>query len=156
MDTHSSHMPGTSVLIAIGAVIVLAVASIALLGGRNVAEYAPGSPEAAAQAYVQALFDGDSDAAYAMLSPELQRHCRALETDLGWTDSSAAVFENVRTRAGRVTIDVVLTGTGFEPGRLPIDQIDQHEIDSQLSIEKSDGEWRIVAGDWPLYRCAWR
>jgi hypothetical protein len=153
MDTQTHHMPGTTVLIAISVTLVAAVVTIAFLGRRDVEEYAAGSPEAAAQAYVQHLFDGEWDDAYAMLTPEAQERCAILDVAIDETDTRVATFEHVRTQNDRVVIDVRLTGTRFEPGPLPVDTT---EIDTRLTLEQVAGEWRIAGGTQPVYGCAWR
>jgi len=156
-DTHplrrTQRLPGTAVLIGIGVALLAAIVAVAVIGGRGVVEYPEGSPEAAAQTYVQALFDGEDDAAYAMLSPALQARCVAVDSDVDATAAGSATFEDVHIRDDRVVIDVRLTGARFEPGPLPIQQ---EEIDARLTLVEIDGEWRISAGDWPLYRCIWR
>lgn len=153
MDTHTHHMPGTAVLIAIGVTLVAAVATIALLGGRDVVEYAPGTPEATAQAYIQALFDRDYEAADALLSPAARARCPSSEIELDDTHTGVATFERVRRYENRVVIEILLAGARFEPGPFPIDT---DQIETELTLRQLDGEWRIVAGDWPFDRCAWR
>lgn len=153
MGTQPHHMPGTAVLIAIGVTLVAAVVTIAFLGRRDVEDYPAESPEAAAQTYIQHLFDGEWDDAYAMLTPEAQRRCPILDVDIDETESRVATFERVRTLTDRVAIDIRLTGTRFEPGPLPVDTI---EIDTRLTLEQVAGEWRIAGGTQPVYGCAWR
>lgn len=153
MDTKTRRRPGTAVLVATGVVLVAVIVGLGLLGPRTASEFEPGTPEAAAQTYVQALLDGDYDVAYEMLSPDLQEGCRPNDLRMAdGMDIGTAVFENVRIRDERATIEMRLTET-FEPGELPLDEQD---IETRLALDMRDGEWRVVAADWPLYGCEWR
>jgi hypothetical protein len=64
MDTRTRPAVWVIGLVVVG---VLLAAAVLLLGPPAVVEYEPGSPEAAAQSYVQALLDGDYDLAYDLL-----------------------------------------------------------------------------------------
>ena len=152
-QTQTHHMPGTAALVTIGVVLVAAVAAIALLAGRDVVDYAPGTPEATAQAYIQALFDRDYETADALLSPTARARCPSFDTEFNDTRTGAATFEQVRRYDDRIVIDILLTGARFEPGPFPIEE---DRIETELSLRQIDGEWRIIAGEWPFDRCARR
>jgi hypothetical protein len=153
MTAPPTHAPGSKVLVAVVAGILVAVLAIVLLGGDDVVEYDPGTPEAAAQAYLQALFEGDGDAAHALLSPRHQARCEPYELDLHGEDFTSATFTETRIADGRATIDVRMSGSEFIPDPVVIGS---HELHTEIVLESLDGEWRIVAADWPLDSCLWR
>ena len=154
MEETTQRMPGTGVLIAGGLVIVAAIAAIALIGGPRVVEYAAGTPEAAAQEYVQALLDEDYDLAFTYLAPEIQADCDVGAPSNGLaSDSAVIVFDNVRTFDERTTIDARISWNHYEPGPFPVDE---HETTTRLTLELRNDEWRIVAARWPLDGCTRR
>ncbi len=145
------HIPGKVTLAIAGAAIVAVGIVVALLGGPDVTEYPPGTPEAAAQNYVQALFDGDTHAAHAVLGTEIQQNCEPFQ--LGqepWLEDGTARFTDVRVNGAQATIDVRITSTNvdFEPS-----PFNDNEIESRLVLESTNGEWRIVRADWPFDGC---
>jgi hypothetical protein len=54
------------------AILFVAILAVALVVGARPASYPAGSPEAAFQAFVQASETGDTEAAYALLSPRIR------------------------------------------------------------------------------------
>lgn len=157
MKSTAHRMPGTGVLIGAAVLIVAALGAIALLGEPRVVEYDPGTPEAIAQAYIQALFDEDYDVAFGLLAPELQLECHPDDLDAGFAqDSGTAVFEKVRRFEDRVTIEVRISTRYYEPDVFPIEAVDEHDLTTSLSLEMRNEEWRIVDTRWPLNGCARR
>lgn len=151
MSEHTTRLAPTVVLVAAGALIILAIATVALVGRDRIAEYEAGSPEAAAQTYVRSLFEGDYKTAYGLLAPDLQRRCEpedlALHTEL---EDSTVHFTDVTELEGSVRIDLTLTDTVYGPGVVPMGR---SEHGSRLVLEQIDGEWRIAAAGWPLDAC---
>lgn len=74
--------------IAVAVLIVIAAVVVALLGSREEATFEAGSPEAAVQDYVEAWAAGDADAAWAMLTPRVQKwlHEREFRAALSWQE----------------------------------------------------------------------
>lgn len=155
MDTKTRHMPGRTALIAIGSLLVVAAGGIALLGNRNIAEYADGTPEAAAQAYVQALFDGDTTTAYELLGERLRADCEPFQLDEGIAErlDRTARFVDVAVAGEQATIRIRLSSSNVDFDPFPVDAFD---TDTRLVLDLVDGVWRIIDAEWPLYGCMWR
>lgn len=152
-DTHS--VSGTALLIGAGAVILAAIIGVALLAGSNVTEYQPGSPEAAAQTYLQAMIDGDYAVAHELLSPSWQIRCRDYELRHEYgPEMDRVVFDEVRELDERTLITLRITTLDYTAEPLP--NLMRNEIETRLVLEQFDGEWRIVDADWPLDFCDWR
>lgn len=138
-----------------GILIVVAILATALLGGSDVTAYPPGTPEAAAQTYLQALFDGDYQVAHGLLTPQLQAQCDAHDLLFDReSDMDRAVFDDVRVRGDSAVIDVSLRWMEYSPD--PLVELSTNEVDSRLVLERIDTEWRIANADWPLFGCEWR
>ncbi len=154
MKTTKALNPGTPILIGITIVVVLALLVTLALAGGDVRTYEPGTPEATAQAYVQALFDEDREAAYALLSPEIQERCSELDLDLWWVrDSDSASFDEVRVDDGHAEIELRLVST--DSGIFPFDNYD-YSRETELELDLIDGEWLVSDATWPLAGCIWR
>lgn len=151
MDTLTRQRPGMIALAGIGAVLVAGIAAVMILGNPDTIKYAAGTPEFTAQKYIQGLLDNDPDAAYALLTIQLQANCRPTELAIKTEPAGSAVFDRVQVHDNRATIDLRLIGTGIESGPFVIDQ---PEIEAMLILDKSSGEWRIADASWPLYDCA--
>jgi hypothetical protein len=83
--------PPMAILVTLSAIVALVVlALVAVLAApRGPAVYEPGSPEAAFQAFYQAVEARDVEAAYERFSPDVRSgmplaEYRRLESDLGW------------------------------------------------------------------------
>lgn len=146
-----SRPPGTAILIGIGIIIVLAIIIALALAGRGLQEFEAGSPEATAQAYIQALFDDDFDEAVGYLSEELQTRCRP--GDLRASDlEDTAIFEEVRRDGDHAEIELRLSDGESFPGDFPFDDY-RWSRDTELELDRIDGVWRITWAAWPVYRC---
>lgn len=153
MATPPRSMPGSTIIAATAAVAVVAIAAIALLGTADMVVYDVESPEAAAQDYLQALFDGDLDRAYEFLSPDQQARCEPYELRISGDRFTSASFVGTATTGDRAIIDVRLSGLDVIPDPALFGTT---ELDTEVVLESVDGAWRIVAADWPLDRCLWR
>lgn len=144
--------PGTIVLAGLAVLVVAAAVVLALAGPPDVARYEPGTPEAAAQAYVQALLDGDFEAAHDLLAPALRVDCRPEDLRLGVPGDEVGTvrFEDVRVTGDRATITARLDTTRFEPAPLPVGG---DGIPTRLVLHRGEGGWLIAAADWPLHDC---
>lgn len=140
MKTVTPSRPGGRVLV-IGAVVVIAAVVIAaVLAGSRTVEFEAGSPEEAAQTFIQALFDDDEDAAYGLLTRELQGECEPedLSSYFGY-GPGVARFDRVAVDGDRVEINVAID-SGYPQ-------------DAELMLEQRDGRWLVADGDWPFGRC---
>lgn len=125
-----------------GLLVVITVALAFTLGDREPATFDPGTPERAVQDYLQALDDGDFEAAYALLSSEYKQ-----------TTSLSAFIDNSGQRYGyrsdpdRVTVqDVDVEG---ETARLQLqlrfvsDDGDDYEQEIDVALVQESGAWRL-------------
>jgi hypothetical protein len=149
-------MPGTPFLIGIGVVVVIALIVALALAGGDVRTYEPGTPEATAQAYLQALFDDDEEAAHAYLSPALQERCEPWDLDTWWArDAESAVFDEVRVDGDHAEIELRLISREYDLGLFPFDNYD-YTRETELELDRIAGEWVVTDATWPLAGCAWR
>lgn len=136
-------LAGMALALVIGATAILAV-------NREPVTYPPGSPEAAVQAYVQALLDGDEDAAAAWLDPATD--CEA--GDL----AEAHVPDDVRVTLRHAEIDgdvaEVEIGVTVTSGRGPFDTY-EYEDHHRFELARSGEGWLITNRPWPWASC-WR
>lgn len=151
METATRRMPGAGLLISIGVILVGAVALIAVLGGRRIVDYEPGTPEASAQSYVQAMLDRDFDLAHGYLASELQDQCEPYWLEPYVAESIVVTFGDARVDGNSATIEARLASTDFQPEPFAFEEPD---IDAWLLLEQRNGDWRTVHADWPLYGCA--
>ena len=135
---------------------ILIVASIVVAILQNEAEFAPGSPEAAVQAYLRALDEEDFQTAYDLLSPELQSRC-SIEDMLGRRNSrrwqledKRMTLESARTldQTTFVTVRVTeLSGGGlFGPS--------EYSFEVTFALRRSDENWEFSQNPWPSFDCA--
>ena len=135
-----SGQPGKRILAVAAIVIVAAVIVAAILAGSRTERFDAGTPEAAAQAYIQALFDGNEDEAYGLLTPELQRECeRDRLVNAFGRGPEVAIFDDVEVAGDRAEI-VVLFDSEFSR-------------ESRLVLERRDGAWLVAEARWPLGNC---
>jgi hypothetical protein len=156
MNTKAFSKPGAPILIGIGILVVLALLVTLAVADRNVRSYDPGTPEATAQAYIQALFDEDRDAAYAHLSADLQDDCKPNDLDLWWVrGAESASFDEVRIDGDHAEIELRLLSTDFELGIFPLENYD-YSRETELELDRFESEWVITDATWPLAGCTWR
>ena len=145
----------------IGAAVFLAVlliASIALaLTTSQEAEFAGGTPERAVQDLLRAAEDEDIEAAYGMLSQELQGKC-ALED---YADGSGYRHYDDGDRDIRATLrDSKLVGdTTFVDVRItqfygsgPFGS-SESTYNERYALRQEGGEWRFTEYPWPYDWC---
>jgi len=149
MDSGTRTMPGVGWLAAVGLVLVGALMLAFVLGEPGVAEYELGTPEAAAQAYVQALLDGDGDAAREYVGSEDRYRCRGLISPLLGRDVSSAVFASVEIDEDRAVLRVRLSSEHYVPDPFGSDW----DQESRLVLERRDGRWLVIDAEWPLDEC---
>lgn len=156
MSATTPSKPGTPILVGIGIFVIIALLVTLALAGSNVRSYAPGTPEATAQAYIQALFDEDADVAYGYLSAGLQKECKPYDLDLWWVRrADSASFDEVRVDGNHAEIELRLLSTDFDVGIFPFDNYD-YSRETELELDRLGGEWVITDATWPLAGCTWR
>lgn len=133
--------------IAVAALLLLAVVAAVLSSLRSEPDLPAGSPEAAVQDYLAAVYAGDSDAAAEHLDPE--GGCLASDLDQAWVDQeSRAVLRDSREQGGGATvrIDLVRSGSGpFGSGEWTEEQT--------FRLRQVDGAWVITGTPWPTHVC---
>ncbi len=140
MENENPGQPGARILAGAAILIVVAVVVAAVLADSRTRKFDAGTPEAAAQAYIQALFDGEEDEAHALLTPELQWQCDVDELARGLAfGAEVAIFDDVNVDGDRAEIIVVLD-SGFSR-------------ETRLVLERRDGRWLIADAEWLLNRC---
>lgn len=148
---------GNRILVTIVGIVAIGLVVGVVLAARGGPVYPEGSAEAAAQAYLQALFDEDPAEARAFLAPEIAATCHTYEPASWWIGESTAVrFEDVREIDDRVVIDLELSSLSeYDPFEFPFDDYDPVR-DTELVLEQRNGDWVITEAAWPLHQCDWR
>ncbi len=128
-------------------VVVLAVASIFLIGGEREAAYPAGSPEAAFQAYAGAWEAGDAETAWAALTAGAQtrvpwyqfigaNRARSDATRRVWIDDASGTDDRVVLR---LSVETIHRGGLLGSSR--------YRDESRVTLLREDGAWKI---DTPL------
>jgi hypothetical protein len=156
MNAKMSRKPGTPILVGIGILLLLALLVALTVAGSNVRTYEAGTPEATAQAYIQALFDGDIHTGHGYLSKDLQQKCEPRDLDLWWVGhADSASFDEVRIDGDHAAIELRLVSSDYEPGAFPFDNYDNSQ-ETELELDQLDDVWVITDATWPLAGCTWR
>lgn len=149
--TRSNRGLSNRTLLLAGIAVAVVVALTAVLAvNRQPVTYPRGSPEAAVQAYVQAMLDGDEDTAAAWLDPDME--CDAAHL------ADADVPDDVRVTLRHAEVDgdvaEVEIGVTVTSGRGPFDTY-EYEDHHRFELAQSDGGWLITTRPWPWASC-WR
>ena len=112
-----------------------------------------GSPEAAVQAFVQAIDDGGFAAGYDMLHPDLRATCdeidfraktvRGSDTDMRVSLANVDTFEDT----AYVTVNI----RSFS-GSPPFD-FSENSYEVHFVLKQTDDGWRIFENSWPFGGC---
>jgi hypothetical protein len=143
----SVKRPTTVIAIVVAAIVALSVAALVFSLGRNADTYDAGTPEAAAQDYLTAAFDGNYDKAASFI--DASSDCDADDLDRAYIDDSArislveSVIEGDRAR---VRVNVELPSGG------PIGGFFGEE--HTLRLVKTADSWVLTGVPWPLYDCS--
>ena len=134
----------------IGLVALVAVAAI-VVALRSPASFEPGTPEAVVQEYVNAVLDEDSEAAFALLTPNAQRRCQLedLEDRYVRGEQSRIVLVDSEITEDTATVELEFNAAS---GDSPFD-IYQYSFEQRFKLRDVEGEWRIASSQWPFYRC---
>ncbi len=119
-------------------------------------KYLQNLPEATAQAYIQALFDEDSETAHGYLSTDLQAECEPGDLEPWWVrNADSASFDEVHNDGSHAEIELRLLSNEYDLGIFPFDSYD-YSRETELELDRVDGEWVITDATWPLAGCTWR
>jgi hypothetical protein len=123
----------------LGGVVVVALVAAGVL--RDAPELDPSTPEGTVQAYLEAVFDGDQEAAAALTEGEC-------DTNLGpgiQVEGVSATLKSVEGDENQATVIVKMSQPSTEPfGGLS-------EWEEWFSLLNHDGTWMIQQQVWPYY-----
>lgn len=130
-----------------GALLVALVAAAALLASRPAPTFDPSTPEGTVQAFLQAVFDGETETASAYLAPDLDARC----LDDRYRDPDTSVRANlVSTEANDGTAEVAIRLTFTRPE--PPFGGSEYSEDVVYRLGSHSGRWLIESAGWP-YSC---
>ncbi|MCP4304579.1 MAG: hypothetical protein GY788_06840 [bacterium] len=156
MKDKAPTTPGRSILFGIGVFVALALIVALALARSNVRSYEAGTPEATAQAFIQALLDEDPETARGFLSDDLKTKCEPHDLDLWWVQhTDTAVFDEVRIESTHADIEISLLSNDYEFGIFPFDNYD-YSRETELELDRIADEWLVTDATWPLAGCTWR
>jgi len=141
MDRHSSIV---LVVIASVAVVLIGVAIVVAIQPPQ--EFDPGTPEGTAQAYYQAILDGDEELALSYLDEDLTANCSAHELRYFTPDGGRVVIEKTEIVGNEASVDVVITETW---GEGPFGG-GSNTFDETLIMTRSNDAWMITRMPWPV------
>ena len=140
-----------------GFLAALLIVSIVLALTSRETVFAPGTPERAVQDLLRAAEDDDIEAAYGMLSDELQEKCALADYaddsdyrhyDDGDRDSRATLRET-KVVDNLTLVDVQVTefyGSGpFDSG--------ESSYNRRYTLRQESGEWKFTEYPWPYDYC---
>ena len=131
----------------VGVIVVLAAAAALYSATRSGVSYGRGTPEATVQAYLGAVFDGDSEAAAGHLAPT--SGCDARDLDLVVVDRSTRVhLVSVKVEADAARVEVAVDRSGTN-GPFAVVETEHHTY----YLTRTGGTWLLDAVPWPLYEC---
>lgn len=149
---NGSRPAGTMILIVTAVVVIAAIiiaAVIAATGGDPV--FDEGTPEATVQRYLDALIDGDEDAAYDALSDELRQECSPSDLrEREWqTDGVRVSLRDVRIDGAEAEVDVTIHEGGggglFGEGS---------SYPESFVLANTSRGWVLSERPWPIFFCS--
>ena len=138
-------------LLIIGAVVGLAVlVTVALIATSDTETYEPGTPEAALQDFLQAGFDGDSDAMFGLLTADSRAACETTRDQERFDEGSdsdglRAELEGMTVEGATATAEVRFEHSS---GNDPFDN-SSWSYNERFRLERVDGAWLIDRAGWP-------
>ncbi len=152
-NAESRTRPATIVLTIVAAATIIALVAGALIAGRS-ATYPPGSPEAAAQSYLQALLDRDEHVAHRVLAPELAAACEPMAIPYRYRSAETVQIVNSATTADHAAFDLEFSYSGaYQPFDDPFEDSWHSPRSAQIELELREGAWRIVDATWIPNHC---
>lgn len=132
--------------LAVAALLLLAVVAVGLSTMRSDPDLPEDSPEAVVQAYLAAVYTGDTDEAATHLDP--QGGCGARDLDDGYVaDDSRVVLRSSTEDGDRATVQVEVVRDGGGPFG------GNAWSDEETFRLRQDDAWVITGVPWPAYRC---
>ena len=135
---------------------LLLAASVIVAILQEEEDFAPGSPEAAVQAYLRALNEEDFQAAYDLLSPELQSRCSIEDTLGGRVSSRWQIEEKRMTLESAQTVEetTFVTVRVTELSRGGLFGPSEYSFEVSFALRQLDGNWKFSQNPWPSFECA--
>lgn len=134
---------------------VLLIVSIVLALTSKEAEFAPGTPEHAVQSLLRAAESDDIEAAYDMLSAELQGKCELKNfADGGRYHSGDDRDIRATLRDTKLVDDITFVNVQVTRFRSsgPFDT-GESSYDRRFALQQEDGEWKFTEYPWPYDFC---
>jgi len=132
------------------AVAGLLVVAAILAGRQDVTMFGPGTPEATAQTYLQAIKDRRWTAAFDTFTDKLAERCGSTPvTDLYYPDIARVALLESDINGDRATVQVAIT-EAIEGGLL---NLNENTMNQTIVLTRSSAGWRISEAPWPLYYC---
>lgn len=144
----SSMKPERVLLYVVGGIVLLAVTAGVVAALRPAPEFEPGTPEAAVQGYVQAVFERDGPAAETFLASDSR--CDVDDIERGLTDESARVVlrdSEVEDGTARVRVEFVYSSADG-----PFDAY-EYSQERTFRLVREGEEWRLTGEPWPAFPC---
>ena len=138
-------------LLIVGAVVGLAVlVTVALIARSGTETYEVGTPEAALQDFLQAGFDGDSDAMFGLLTAESRAACETARDrdrfdDGLYSDGLRAELEGMTLKGATATAEVRFHQTS---GNDPFGN-SNWSYNESFRLERVGEAWLIDRAGWP-------
>lgn len=140
--------PERVLLLLVAGIVVLAVVAGVVSALRPVSEFESGTPEATVQAFLQAVFEGDEEAAEGHLATDSR--CDASDVESARTDESSRVVlreSDIEDGAARVTVEIV---SSSDNGPFVVEEYSRQRT---FDLVQESGEWRLEDVPWPLFSC---
>jgi hypothetical protein len=136
---------GVIVTLVVG--LVAAAITLSVIGPET--EYDPSTAAGVAQAFYEAIIDGDDQAALDLLEDDLAAECGTTRPDAVFPRSSSIrvtlVAVDVQGDTAVVTVDVTEVD---DPSPFDVDGYTHRE---RLTMRSSSGTWRISESPWPYF-----
>lgn len=132
---------------AVAGLLVIAVVAVVVSATRPRAQFEEGSPEAAVQSYLEAVWAGDGQGALEHLEPDTG--CTATDLEQGYVDDRARVVLRDSRRDGDtavIEVELVRSGGG------PFGGDEWSETETFRLVEGAAG-WLITGSPWPAFGC---
>lgn len=138
--------PNRVLLALVGLVAAVAVAAAVVAVNRQPAELDPRLPEGVVQGYLQALLDGDYEAAAGYLS----NGCEAEDLAQQWLPEQVRVgIRDVRVNGDNAVVEVDVVE--ISGGGLVSDYSYRHS--EELWLRRGVSGWQLSGSPWPVYYC---
>ena len=141
------------VLAAIGVVLLALVGLVVVLvNGSDPVDFEAGSTEAATKIYIEAILADDIDAAYSMLSPELQKRCTVddFRDRLYGDDPAQIVIDDVSISGDTAVIDLEFTVSYADDAF----DFSSYTFSERFRLVTINNEWRFTTPPWPMFGCS--